>query len=270
MHYFVSKPSVALSQYVKGYWGMSSRGSFKEPYNYRIVPSGIPELTFYFGHRPAATDKSFALEENTLICGHKKQYQDIVISDELEMFSVLFQPQGLMAFFDIPLAEFYNRMMPLKYILRGDSDELEMRLNEAESFGERIVLIERFLLKRLEKSRKKYEYNRVNHSIGLINNSKASVSIEQLASHACLSRKQLERVFSDYIGSTPKQFLKTVRFQSALAQKSLFKEKNLTELAYDAGYYDQSHMINDFKILSGFTPGEFFAECEPTSDYFLF
>ncbi|MBW6537542.1 MAG: AraC family transcriptional regulator [Mariniphaga sp.] len=41
-----------------------------------------------------------------------------------------------------------------------------------------------------------------------------------------------------------------------------------TQLAFNCGYYDQSHMIHDFKSLSGFTPGEYFACCEPYSDYF--
>ena len=45
-------------------------------------------------------------------------------------------------------------------------------------------------------------------------------------------------------------------------------DKSLTTLAYDCGYYDQSHMINEFKMMSGMTPKQYFAMCEPTSDYF--
>jgi AraC-like DNA-binding protein len=70
------------------------------------------------------------------------------------------------------------------------------------------------------------------------------------------------------VGTSPRQFLKTVRFQNALHTKFNQKSVSLTQLACDCGYYDQSHMINDFKSLSGFTPGEYFACCEPYSDYF--
>ena len=44
---------------------------------------------------------------------------------------------------------------------------------------------------------------------------------------------------------------------------------SLTELAYDCGYYDQSHMINDFKLLTGMSPRQYFSDCDAYSDYFL-
>ena len=94
------------------------------------------------------------------------------------------------------------------------------------------------------------------------------ININLLASESCLSRKQFERSFSDIIGSSPKQFLKIIRFQNAIFQKSKHPELNLTELAHKCGYYDQAHMINDFKTLSGFTPRYFFSDCDPFSDYF--
>lgn len=69
--------------------------------------------------------------------------------------------------------------------------------------------------------------------------------------------------------SSPKQFLRTIRFQNTLHEKQKNKEISLTELAYNCGYFDQSHMIYDYKLLSGKTPSQYFSECEPYSDYFL-
>lgn len=45
-------------------------------------------------------------------------------------------------------------------------------------------------------------------------------------------------------------------------------EISLTALAAEAGYYDQSHMIRDFRRMSGYTPGQYRKKCEPYSDYF--
>jgi AraC-like DNA-binding protein len=70
------------------------------------------------------------------------------------------------------------------------------------------------------------------------------------------------------VGSSPKQFLRTVRFQHSLYQKQQQQDIPLTELAYRCGYFDQSHMIADYKTFSGKTPTQYFAECEPYSDYF--
>ncbi len=270
MSYFTAKPSPVLSQYIKGYWELTNNGFSGEPYDYRIVPNGLPELSFYLGHRPVSRNNGFSLEANPIISGHKKQYHDILISDEFTMFSVLFYPQGLMAFFNIPVNEFFNRNFPLRFLFKNETDELEYKLCEAESFKEKVILIENFLIKRLRKNQKQYEYNRIEHSVNLITQTRGNIQIEKLASEACLSRKQFERVFAEHIGSTPKHFLRTIRFQNTVAQKALGIGKNLTELAYNCGYYDQSHMINDFKSLSGLTPTDYFKLCEPTSDYFLF
>jgi AraC-like DNA-binding protein len=145
---------------------------------------------------------------------------------------------------------------------------LESELYEAGSFEKKIEVVEGFLANQLRKSPKDYEINRIINSVALINQSKGMIDIETLSSYACLSRKQYERTFSDYIGASPKQFLRTIRFQNTLRERQINKHIHLTELAYNCGYYDQSHMIIEYKLLSGKTPTQYFSECEPYSDYF--
>ena len=43
---------------------------------------------------------------------------------------------------------------------------------------------------------------------------------------------------------------------------------SFSQLAYECGFYDQSHLINEFKVFSGYTPKEYLAACAPHSDYF--
>jgi AraC-like DNA-binding protein len=171
-------------------------------------------------------------------------------------------------FFDIPINELYNRNVPLKYLFRHDANKLEMKLFEAKSFSEKIQIAENYLLGLLNKGNGKYDYNRIEHCVDLINKRHGIANIDFLASEACLSRKQFERTFSSYVGTSPKQFLKTIRFQLSLHYKYLNKLATCTDLTYNCGYYDQSHMINDFQKLTGFTPKQYFDECEPYSDYF--
>lgn len=80
------------------------------------------------------------------------------------------------------------------------------------------------------------------NAIELITPTKGNVSIDFLASNACLSRKQFERKFLSYIGISPKQFLKIIRFQNAIYFNQTTSFNKLTELAYKVGYYDQSHL----------------------------
>lgn len=267
MEFQSANPSLLLSPFIKRYWGLEGILP-NEPYTQRIIPNGLPELIFYLGGKPDTQDKTITIKANTLVCGHKKSYYDIIISNELTIFSILFNPQGLKEFFNIPSTEFFNQNIPLNYLLKNETDELETKLMEADTFTEKVKIVETFLITLLKKEEKQYERTRIIQNVQLINQTKGVTDINFLASKACLSRKQYERIFAESIGTSPKQFLRTVRFQHALAQKAQNKSISLTSLAIDSGYYDQSHMINDFKNLSGLTPTEYFAECEPTSDYF--
>jgi AraC-like DNA-binding protein len=255
--------------FVKQYWAIIDCLPQGMEHRQRIVPNGLMDLTFYLGTRPKPADKQRNLPENTILNGQLKVYYDLVVTGKLSMFSVTFQPHGVNMFFNVPAGEFFNHHVPLKYLVNDATVELETRLYEAGSFREQTCIVEGFLLKQLRKNCREYEMKRIAHSISLINSSGGLISIDALASAACLSRKQFERIFLACIGTTPRQFLKTVRFQHSLHTKSLNPGMPLTEIAYTCGYYDQSHMISDYRLLAGKTPTQYFAECDPVSDYFF-
>ena len=76
--------------------------------------------------------------------------------------------------------------------------------------------------------------------------------ITTLARTLGLSERSLERRFQIHIGTTPKKYARIVRLRSTIFQREKFS--NWAEVAYVAGYYDQSHMINDFQELYGMSP----------------
>jgi len=268
MSFSTAIPSPTLAPFVKQYWGIENCISAGNEYLQRIVPSGLIELSFYLGDRPKALDSKRNILENTVVTGQLKGYYELEITGSLSLFSISFQPQGAMMFFGIPLSEFYNQNVSLKDLLKAQISDLESKLYEAGSFNQKVVLTEEFLSSQLKENYKKFEQARINNSIDLINQSRGIIDIDKLASESFLSRKQFERTFSEFIGSSPKQFLKTIRFQNAIHIMEKNNKVSLADLAYHCGYYDQSHMNNDFQSLAGMTPKQYFAECEPYSDYF--
>jgi len=142
--------------------------------------------------------------------------------------------------------------------------ELEDRLMDIADNQTCVHLIEQFLLKRLYQF-EEYNYKRLTSVISAINYRENNVSA--LAHEACLSQKQFKRIFTDYIGVTPKEFLQITRFTKTTYTLQTQPKMSLNELAYKCGYYDRSHLIKDFKIFSGYTPTEFLANCDPYSDY---
>ncbi|THV56353.1 AraC family transcriptional regulator [Chryseobacterium candidae] len=72
------------------------------------------------------------------------------------------------------------------------------------------------------------------------------------------SRTTINKHFDQHICKTPSQFKKIIRFRAAV--QSRLDDKNRAGLSYSLDYFDQSHMIRDFKKLTGFTPKVFFSK----------
>jgi len=270
MVFLLKQPSSFLTKYIKHFWMIENCIDPGSYYHHRIVPNGLMELNFYLGEKPKVTDPAKQLTENTIISGQQKSVYDLQIAQNLSLFSITFQPLGAKAFFDIPMHEFCDRNIPLRFISKEFASKLESQLFEAKSFGEKTALAEKLLTELFIKKQQEFNFARISDSILLINKTGGKTDVEKLAARACLGRKQFERIFSDFIGISPKRFLKIVRFQHSIYLKQQNSEINLTHLSFDSGYFDQSHMINDYRLLSGMTPTQFFRECEPYSDYFSF
>jgi AraC-like DNA-binding protein len=263
-----ARPSTFLAPFVKSFWMIESRMAAGKEHVQRIVPTGLIELSFYLTDKPAKEGQTGSFPDHAIITGQINQYFDLHLSGRLCLFSIYFYPHGLSTFIDIPVEELHNQTVPMKYLLGSEGKELEDKLASAQSFQNRVNIVESFLHQRLAQKKQNPDESRITQSILQINESRGQIHINRLASLACLSRKQFERVFLKRVGISPKQFLKIIRFQNALHLKATRKNYSLTELAYDCGYYDQSHMIREFTRLSGKTPKAYFFEGQPHSDYF--
>ena len=72
-----------------------------------------------------------------------------------------------------------------------------------------------------------------------------------------LSTRHFERAFIERMGVTPKLFLRAVRLEFALTLKRGNPAHSWTRVSQEAGYFDQTHFVKDFKALAGDTPSSF-------------
>jgi len=79
----------------------------------RIIPTGLSELMLYFTPRPKILTDNKDLSDNVALYGHQSGFYDMELTGELSVFSIVFQPQGLMQFFKFPLYEILNQNVPL-------------------------------------------------------------------------------------------------------------------------------------------------------------
>ena len=79
---------------------------------------------------------------------------------------------------------------------------------------------------------------------------------------ACLGYKQFKRIFAEYVGLNPKDFIQITRFRKTFNILQSTPQISISKVAYDCGYYDKSHLIKEFKMFTGYTPTQLLDICD--------
>jgi transcriptional regulator GlxA family with amidase domain len=119
----------------------------------------------------------------------------------------------------------------------------------------RFKVVERWLLARLKP--RAIVHPAVRWAVDRIAATGGRVSIESLAAEAGFSQKHLGNLFRQQVGLRPKSLARVHRFRGALYLVNRSSgEVPWIALAEQCGFYDQSHLINEFRRFTGFSPTE--------------
>lgn len=123
---------------------------------------------------------------------------------------------------------------------------------DLRSFSERRMRLESALMAALARNTHRLN-DAVNRAVAEINRTYGDVRVRDLAASSNLSERQLERLFVERVGITPKLYARIRRFRSVLdhlQDPEGVKRPNMAEIAASYGYTDQSHMARDFRNFS--------------------
>jgi AraC-like DNA-binding protein len=158
------------------------------------------------------------------------------------------------AFIRPPLHELFGATAPLEDLFRGQLvASLLSRVGEAGTDAARVAAVETFLL---EQRRSPGRDPLVAVAVRLIKEARGGIRVDELARRFGLSRDRLEKRFRGDVGASPKRFGSLVRLRFAVSQWR--PGRDLTEVALDAGYFDQPHFNREFKQVLGQAPRQFF------------
>ena len=106
-------------------------------------------------------------------------------------------------------------------------------------------------------------------AVELIPEYREAPSVGELAERVGRSVRTMQRLFVEEIGLTPKELLRLVRVQRALALAREEPPLRWVTIAARAGYHDQPHFVREFRELVGCTPTEFRADPDSLAMPFL-
>jgi transcriptional regulator GlxA family with amidase domain len=129
-------------------------------------------------------------------------------------------------------------------------------LHDADDWMRRFALLDQFIARRFEQTKAPHDTVReVWHGL---KQSNGAASIVALARDACVSRRHLAKLFRAEIGATPKTMARILRFEHARHMAGSVPRRSWADIAYEAGYADQAHLVREFRDLSGLSPSDLF------------
>lgn len=171
---------------------------------------------------------------------------------------VAFQPAGLYRLLGIPMHKyFFSQGLDSSELFKNDINYVREQLQEAADTNQMVAIVERFLLKKSTRLKSKLPIDSV---LPAIISSGGMLKIEDIASQASISFRQLERQFYQRVGVSPKFFMRLSRFSKAWMMREMNPTMSWINIAYQCGYYDQMHFIRDFKEFAGVPPSVLEAE----------
>ena len=254
--YHTFPPPPHLAAHIRSFWVLEGRLAGM-PYTHRTMADGCAEMVFHYKGPFKEVTASGKMEDSFLsgYHGQTDRFRRFTIDTHFGIFGVYLYPFALPDLFNIPAASISNQMVGLVELFGQEGRDVEEQVMLADSQQQRISIICRLFEKRLTKTSQSRPgvFNAIAHII----HTRGLVRIDELAQKHFLSRRQFERKFREFSGFSPKLFARIIRFQQAMQQYGN-KEISLTQIAYECGYYDQSHFIHDFKEFSGHHPKQFF------------
>ncbi len=171
-----------------------------------------------------------------------------------KQFHVKFKPGGFYRLFGIPESETRNSFYTIEEVFGSGGRCLENQLNNSASLKERIEIVNRYFIKKLLGTRWQRTYEGTNVATALVEKYKGVVHVSQLAKELNVSKRTLEWQFSKHVGLSPKEYAINVRFNNLLNNLVVASSVNWNESAYARGYFDQAHLIDEFKTATGYSP----------------
>ena len=254
-------PSAPLNQFVElftFYEGISFSHTIE-----RLFPEGVVEVIIDLTEAPKFIYDNTHLNEiqtckTAWVSGVRKEFISISVLPFSSMFVIRFRRGMAYPFLQVPIHELDGQVIDADLIFGNRFGETREQLIACDSPKAKFAIMEKYLV---EHSKSLWAIPPVvSFGIQQILQNPTTTQINLLADKTGYSHKHFLSLFTKYVGLTPKQFLRVMKFQQTLQSIEQISIPNWSQLALDCGYYDQAHFINDFRAFSGFTPNEYMSK----------
>jgi AraC-like DNA-binding protein len=243
MEYGLYLPPVATRRFIKYFWSLDKSAGEVLPPVYKSMADGYAEVVFSIN----GSFKEYYNYGGYVLPQHSN-HRTLTIGETIGLFGVRIYPYAILPLLGMASHEVADNVHDIHTMLPRD---LVSKIMEATSHAERISLFCRHILRKLDIAPTIPE-----RAVHRMIETHGMETMTDLCSLLSVSERQLERKFNEYVGFTPKQYSRILRFQ--YSKRRFVKQTNsFAEIAFDCNYADQPHFARDFKEFSGMTVSEY-------------
>jgi AraC-like DNA-binding protein len=172
-----------------------------------------------------------------------------------QVFGIAFRPGGIRPFLEGPASSLANRNIPIRQIFGKEIDALEAILLSSAKEAEKMASANAFFRARRPEPGETIAL--AGQLVGQIVENADTKTVNDLVSQSGISKRTIQRIFNDYVGVSPKWVIRRHRLHEAIERINCGERQEWARLAVELGYFDQAHLINDFKSIVGYSPVEY-------------
>ncbi|SDM52847.1 Helix-turn-helix domain-containing protein [Pedobacter steynii] len=218
----------------------------------RVLPDTCVELFVNYTSTPIAIIGD-ELHKRSIISFRMSRPMDIQMRKGAGCLAVCFYPGMAYKFFHLPMQMLTDTNAALSDVWNNLAEEIEDKMASARNNDTRVFMVQHYLLRQLTRAKNDLQ---VAYCLQQVQSAAGLISVSKLTNDTGISQRHLSRKFQQYIGLSPKEYLRVSRFIQSLTHLKKHPVLSLTEIACKSGYYDQAHFNRDYKTYTGGTPSE--------------
>ena len=256
-------PPAQLNHIIECYW--IAENSDPTPTVHKIIPDGFTELIFHYGAPYLIRLRnSWELQGNSLLAGQITRFFYLKNTGVTRVIGVKFKPSALTTLFNIPMQIFTDKVVNLSAIPQMPAALMQKKINPAIGHEAIVAAFNQYFLT-LDT---RFKNSVIDQAIEIIFRQNGMLSVLDLASTLYVTERQLQRLFKHFVGLSPKYYCRIIRFNYIF--QCLQKDHSTwSDILYQAGYYDQSHFIRNFKAFTGEEPSAYGFDANSFGNFFL-
>ena len=241
--YMELDPCDALKPYIRCFWG--TRGAVRQEKSDVVIkdivtPDTCMDIIFHVDFTNNKLGSRFCgIDDRTFAIEDVRDESKTIFS-----FAIRFYAWGVIAFSEESVRGTKNTFFDVGYHFPKIKKEIERMLFDVADIYQLIPMVEKVLLKYLSD---RYENQTVLQAVYKILASRGNISMEDLRREVLVGDRQLERLFGEYVGVSPKSLASLVRYQCLWNDIIYKRDFNVLDAVYQYGYSDQAHLCHDFK-----------------------